>query len=151
MPALALIVALTGPGEPAPGAWWQITLATLVIVAVPAVLVLRRTRASVEVDGRGLRLRDALVVPAAEIGRVERVPWHLASYVSLLKALHGQRVPAAQNLYGGGYGVGTGVAVEHRPPGGTSSWWLLPGPRQDELIVALEEVRDGAAGRGGRA
>jgi len=98
MPLIAALVSFTTPGEPAPGARWQILVATLAIVGVQSVLVLRRTYVSVEVDGRGLHLRDALAVPAAELGRVERISGLTASYASLLREVHGQRVPAPQNL-----------------------------------------------------
>jgi len=84
------------------------------------------------------------------MGAVEVVGGNAASWASLIGTSAFPRVPTRQNLYGGGWGWGKGVGVEHVRPGG-SSWWLLHGPRAEELAEALRVTRDRAAphARGG--
>ncbi len=52
-----------------------------------------------------------------------------------------------QNLYGGALGWGKGVLVEDRQPGREPSLWLLPGPRAEEMVEALEAARANAQRR----
>jgi hypothetical protein len=92
------------------------------------------------VDERGLSVRDRLVVPVDAMGEVGIVPSG-AVYPGPMRDLRGLPMPWRQNLYGGGFGWGKGVFVEHRPAQGEPTIWLLPGPRAVEMVAALEAVR----------
>lgn len=151
--ALLGFIFLTGAwvlsrGEPAsPNAYWQIPVALLVMFGIPAAIFIPKSWGTVEVGMEGLVVRGRLVVPAGELGRVDLLSGLDASYAALSLGGRRTRVPARQNLYGGGYGWGKGVAVEHLEPGGRSTLWVLPGPRTEELAAALEAVRDAEAKR----
>lgn len=130
-------------GAPAnPDAYWQIPLAALAIVAIPAVIILPRVWAAVEVNEEGLFVRGRRAVPSAELGTVELLSGMQAYGAGVSTRRRGGRVPPRQNLYAGWADIGPVVAVEHRTPG-QSTFWLLPGPRAEELAAALEAVRDG--------
>lgn len=138
---MAAVVLLRGT-PPNRDAYWQIPLAIVAIIGVPAAVVLPRTWASVEVSGEGLFVRGRRVVPADELGLVELLSGMEAYGAGASTRRRGGRVPPRQNLYAGWADVGQVVAVEHLAPGGRSTYWLLPGPRAVELAAALEAVRD---------
>lgn len=137
MPAWVLL-----RGTPAdPDAYWQIPLGVGVAILVLCAILLPTTFVSVEVRKEGLFVRGRLAVPAEDIGWVDLLSgWDMAGVYWTYRDL---KVPWRQNLYGGGYGLGKAVAVEHLGVGARSTVWLLPGPRTEELAAALESVRVG--------
>jgi len=132
-------------GAPAASSYWWTVPAFLLVpmVLVPSVY-LYRCSASVMVTNDGLLVRDRLVVPAEKIGSVTIVSGANAAWASFVGMPATPRISGRQNLYGGGFGWGKGVGVEHLRHGG-STWWLLPGPRSEELAEALGATRDRAS------
>lgn len=140
----AAAIALLQPGPAVrPAVYWQVALAVLAFNAIPAAIILPRTWAAVEVNEEGLSVRGRRAVPAAELGTVELLSGMQAYGAGVSTRRRGGRVPSRQNLYAGWADIGPVVAVEHRAPG-QSTFWLLPGPRAEELAAALEAVRDRA-------
>lgn len=128
--------------EPAnPDAVWQFPLFVLGFAVITGAVVLPTTFVSLEVRKEGLFVRGRLAVAAEDIGWVELLSgWDTAGIYWKYRDL---KIPWRQNLYGGGYGLGKAVAVEHLGVGARSTVWLLPGPRTGELAAALESVRVG--------
>jgi len=135
---------VSGDAPADPSYWWLVPVVLIGGLTLPLARWLYRCSASVRVTEGGLQVRDRLVVPAEKMGAVEVVGGTQAAWAGLLGARAFPRVPARQNLYGGGLGWGKGVGVEHVRRDG-SSWWLLPGPRAEELAEALRAARDRAA------
>lgn len=140
-PLVLLGVALATGGSDNPNAWWQALLFLLLLDLVAGVAVIPHAWAEVVVDDRGLRVRRRLRVAAGEMGRVELLDGTDAARASWFRRWSGRRIAMRQNLYGGAYGWGPGVVVEHQPRSGEPSLWLLPGPRARELAEALSNVR----------
>lgn len=135
---------VTGSAPSDPRYWWTVPVFMIGGLTVPLAPYLHRSCASVTVTDDGLLVRDRLVVPADKIGAVHLVGGGQAAWAGLIGAQTIPRVQGPQNLYGGGFGWGKGVGVEHVRHGG-STWWLLPGPRADDLAEALRTSRDRAA------
>lgn len=142
---LVLLVA-TRPGSSNPDAWWQVLLFLMLLDGIVAVAVIPQAWGEVMVDERGLHVRGRLAVPADELGRVALLDGADALRASWFRRWEGRRIPTRQNRYGGAFGWGPAVLVEHRPGSGEPSLWLLPGPRPRELARALSEVRAAPGG-----
>lgn len=125
--------------EPAVDLWW-IALGYVGFVVVMSLIIVPFSWARVRVDERGLHVRGRLVVRVEDMGEVGLVAWSDIK-PGPMHELRGLRLPWRQNLYGGGFGWGKGVFVEHRPPGGEATIWLLPGPRARDMVAALEVVQ----------
>jgi hypothetical protein len=135
----------TAPPRPRPSEW---AAAGLVVIGLllPTVLVFAQCRSGVKVDEQGLYIRSRLVVPAHQLGEIRVL--HSADALYAHRDLkHAFTFPWRQNLYGGIFGWGKGVLVEHRIADSRSRAWVLPGRHRHELVAALERAREG--GRSG--
>jgi len=129
-------------------AYWQVPLVFTALLSLLAVLLYPTFR-SVRVTDEGVWVGGRLEIRRKRIGTVEVLDGSRAWLVGMLGMDEpGQRVRWRNNLYGGGYGWGKAVRVEQVRPGSPSVWWLLPGPRAEELAEALRQVRDAPAGAG---
>lgn len=139
--ASAINITVRSPGPwPSNAGWWVAGL-YLAFVLVTGLAVVPQAWGTVEVDEAGLHVRGRLVVPAKQLGAVELLSGGAATSVSWIGHRQHGWLKARQNLYGGGFGWGKGVLVEHLRAGGEISLWLLPGPRAQELADALEAAR----------
>ncbi len=142
---MGVAVGTAPPPRPRPSEW---AAAGLVVVGLllPTVLVFAQCRSGVKVDEQGLYIRRRLVVPAHQLGEIRVL--HSADALYAYRDLkHQFTFPWRQNLYGGIFGWGKGVLVEHRIADSRSRAWLLPGRHRHELVAALERAREG--GRSG--
>jgi len=131
-----------------PFAYWFIPLFVGVMLTLFGAL-LYPTYRSVRVTDEGVWVGGRLEIRRKRIGTVEVLDGSRAWLVGMIGMDEpGQRVRWRNNLYGGGYGWGKAVRVEQLRPGSPSVWWLLPGPRAEELAEALRQVRDAPAGAG---
>lgn len=145
--AVVIAIARPSPTPPAPYAGWWIAGFYVFFVVFTGLLFTRASWGTVEVHDDGLHVHGRLVVPADQLGTVRLLSRSSAGDLAWFGRWQGRRVKSSQNLYGGGMGWGRGMLVEHLPPGGEASLWLLPGPRAEELVEALASVR-AAAERG---
>lgn len=151
LPVLLLVLMLLAPTFTTQVLNSRWVLATLVVVGglavVVAVAVLPQSMKSVRVDPRGMHVKGRLALPAKQIGRVRRMSGGEATTWSWpgSRPWGRQRLPSKQNLYGGLYGWGAAVGVEHLGRGeDDTTIWLVPSRDADRLAAALEHVRDQA-------
>lgn len=122
-----------------------VTIAAVVaflLAVLIAALLLPRTYKSVRVDGQGLHVSGRLALPAEQIGEIQILDRSLARQKSwALSRGRGTRIKERQDLYGGLFGHGPGVGVQHLDGNGAwRSTWLLPTEDLDALVAALEHA-----------
>lgn len=140
------------PGPWPPNAGWWLAGFYLAFVLITGLGAVPQAWGTVEVDEAGLHRRGRLIVPANQLGAIKLLSGSEALSIGWFgHRRHGGRLKTKQNLYGGGFGWGKGVLVEHVRPGGESSLWLFPGPRARELAEALQAVRTSGRRTTGRA